>query len=108
LKETIVRNLLFAATAALALTAFPARADDVPDQFRKEHCTMCHSADHKMIGPAYKDIAAKYKGDPKALDTLKQKIKAGGGGVWGAAKMPAHPNTSDADLELMVKWILAH
>ena len=69
---------------------------------------MCHAVDHKIIGPSYNDVAAKYKGDASAFEKLKTKIKNGGGGVWGAAKMPPHPKTSDVDLEVMVKWILTH
>ena len=91
-----------------AFVASFARADDLPDQFRKEKCVMCHAVDHKAIGPSYQDISAKYKGDATALAKLTAKIKDGGGGVWGAAKMPPHPNISQADLEIMVKWILAH
>ena len=102
-----MKIVILAGTLALAFSASAALATDMPDQFRKEHCTMCHSADHKMIGPSYKDIAAKYKGDATALEKLKKKVKEGGGGVWGAAKMTAHPNTSDTDLDIMIKWILA-
>ena len=99
---------LFALSALFLIAAGPvALADDMPAQFRTEHCTMCHTTDHKMIGPSYKDIAAKYRDDATALEKLKKKIKDGGGGVWGAAKMPPHPNASDSDLDVMVKWILA-
>jgi cytochrome c551/c552 len=99
------------AAASLSLAAATgqiARADDLPDQFRKEKCTMCHAVDHKSIGPSYNDIAAKYKGVADAQAQLTKKIKEGGGGVWGAAKMTPHPNISQADLDTMVKWILTH
>ena len=102
-----MKKLVVACMAGLLLAAPAVRASDMPDQFRKEHCTMCHSVDHKMVGPSYKDIAAKYKGDATALEKLKKKVKDGGGGVWGAAKMPPHPDQSDADIEVMIKWILA-
>jgi cytochrome c len=94
-------------SAALTFASF-AHAEDFPDQFRKEKCTMCHAVDHKSVGPSYQSISAKYKGDADALAKLTKKIKEGGGGVWGAAKMPPHPKTSQADLDTMVKWILAH
>jgi cytochrome c len=96
------------AAAVSALTAKATLAEDMPDQFRDAHCMMCHAVDHKSIGPAYKDIAIKYKGNTTALAALKKKVKDGGGGVWGAAKMPPHPKVSDADLDIMVTWILAH
>lgn len=95
-------------SALVIAAAVPAvRAEDMPSQFRTEHCTMCHSVDHKMVGPSYKDIAAKYRADATALDKLKKKVREGGGGVWGAAKMPPHPKTTDSDLDVMIKWILA-
>ena len=101
-------NIVFAGVASIFASAAIVQAEDLPDQFRKEKCTMCHAVDHKSIGPSYLDIAAKYKGDAGALAKLTKKIKEGGGGVWGAAKMTPHPNISQADLETMVKWILAH
>jgi len=102
-----MKTVILASAVGLVLSATAARATDMPEQFRHEHCVMCHSVDHKMIGPSYKDIAAKYKGDATALETLKKKVKDGGGGVWGAAKMPPHPNEPPDELDFMIKWILA-
>jgi cytochrome c len=102
-----MKTFILAGALGLAFSASAARATDMPEQFRHEHCVMCHSVDHKMVGPSYKDIAAKYKGDAKAFETLKKKVKEGGGGVWGAAKMPPHPNEPEDELDFMIKWILA-
>ncbi|MBI1213467.1 MAG: c-type cytochrome [Alphaproteobacteria bacterium] len=103
-----VRRLFGVLVFAVPLVAAQAaQADDAEALLRKNACTTCHKPDHKVIGPSYKDIAAKYKGDPDALAKLMKKIKEGGGGVWGAARMPPHPNISDDDLKAMSEWILA-
>jgi cytochrome c551/c552 len=70
-------------------------------------CLACHSVDNKIVGPAYKDIAAKYKGDASALDTLVAKVKAGGKGNWGEVPMPPNPAVSDEDLKTLVTWVLS-
>lgn len=96
--------LIAAAIAAIQV----ANADDaVPDLIRKNGCMACHAIDHKVLGPSYKDIAAKYKGSDDALALLMKKVKEGGGGVWGTTKMLPHPKLSDDDLKTMVTWILA-
>ncbi|WP_419144763.1 c-type cytochrome [Achromobacter deleyi] len=70
-------------------------------------CVACHAADRKMIGPSYRDVAAKYDGKSDAHALLAQKIRKGGGGVWGAMPMPPNPGVSDDDLKRIVDWILA-
>ncbi|RUM92203.1 MAG: hypothetical protein DSZ28_09785 [Thiothrix sp.] len=70
-------------------------------------CLACHSVDKKIVGPAYKDVAAKYKGDASALDTLVAKVKAGGKGNWGEIPMPPNPAVSDEDLKTLVTWVLS-
>ena len=72
----------------------------------KYSCQACHTVDKKLVGPAYKDVAAKYAGDTAALAKLEQKVKSGGSGVWGAIPMPPN-NVPDADLKTLVEWILA-
>jgi cytochrome c len=61
-----------------------------------------------MVGPAYRDVAAKYKGQADAVAKLSAKVRAGGSGVWGAIPMPPHPvdKLSDDDLKAAVEWIL--
>jgi cytochrome c len=72
----------------------------------KNSCMGCHAIDKKVVGPAYKDIAAKYKGQADAVDKLAKKVKVGGGGVWGAVPMPGNSRISDADAKTVVQWIL--
>jgi cytochrome c len=72
----------------------------------KYNCQACHTVDKKLVGPAYKEVAAKYAGDAAAPAKLEQKIKNGGSGVWGAIPMPPN-NVPDADLKMLVEWILA-
>ena len=72
----------------------------------KNACMGCHAVDKKIVGPAYKDVAAKYKGQADAVDKLAKKVKAGGSGVWGPVPMPANAAISEADAKAVVKWIL--
>ena len=74
---------------------------------KSKNCLMCHTIDAKLVGPAYKEIAAKYKGDANAVATLSAKVKNGGQGVWGEMPMPPNAAVSDADIETLVKWILS-
>ena len=66
----------------------------------------CHTVDKKLVGPGYKEVAAKYKGDKTAEAKLVEKVKKGGAGVWGPIPMPANAQVSDADVKTLVKWIL--
>ena len=90
------------ALAALA-AAVPAHADEA--LAKKHNCLACHQVDKKSVGPAYKDIAAKYKGQNVAAK-LEQKVKKGGQGVWGAVPMPPNAAVPDADIKKLVEWIL--
>lgn len=88
-------------------SAAPAEASVSPDQMPAKYgCTACHTVDHKVIGPAFKEVAAKYRGKDVGA-TLAEKIKNGGSGVWGQVPMPANPQVPDEDLQAIVKWILA-
>ncbi|MCC7006654.1 MAG: c-type cytochrome [Ottowia sp.] len=73
----------------------------------KYACLSCHAAERKLVGPAYRDIAAKYKAERDAAQKLAAKIRSGGGGVWGNLPMPANPNISPADLKIIVTWVLS-
>jgi cytochrome c len=75
---------------------------------QKSGCLACHSIEKKVLGPSYKDVAAKYKGDKTAEAKLVAKVKAGGSGVWGPMPMPANsPQVKDADIKTIVQWVLA-
>jgi cytochrome c len=73
---------------------------------KKDGCVACHAVDKKIVGPAYVDVAAKYKGDKGAAAKLVEKVKKGGSGVWGQIPMPPNPQASDADIKALVDWIL--
>ncbi len=70
-------------------------------------CMTCHQTDKKILGPSYKDVAAKYKGDKSAEAKLVKKVKEGGKGAWGDMVMPPNAHVKDADIQKLVKWILA-
>ena len=90
--------------ANLALVATSAFADDA--LLKKNNCIACHAADKKLVGPSYKAVADKYRGQSGAADKLDKKIRAGGAGVWGAIPMPPHPQVSEADAKKMATYIL--
>jgi cytochrome c len=95
-----------ALSIAAGLMASAGSAFASADLIKKYNCTACHAYDKKMVGPAYKDVAAKYKADAGAAEKIAKKIKAGGAGVWGPIPMPAHPQVSDADALTMSKYIM--
>ncbi len=96
--------ILLALAGLAAATA--ANAQSGEDLLKKNGCTACHAIDKKVVGPAYKDVAAKYKGDAGAAARLMDKVKKGGSGVWGQVPMPPNPQVSDADLKTMITFIL--
>jgi cytochrome c len=93
---------LFVLIAALA--AGPAFAQ--ADLAQKKNCMSCHAVDKKVLGPSYKDVAAKYAGQKDAVDKLTQKVLKGGAGVWGAVPMPANTQVSEAEAKQLVQWVL--
>ena len=74
---------------------------------KDKNCLACHATDKKLVGPAYKDIAAKYKADKNAQATLVKKVREGGVGVWGQIPMPANPQVNEQEAQTLVKWILS-
>ena len=96
-----------APVAPAQVEAVPAAAADALALATSSACMACHQIDVKLVGPAYKEVAAKYKGDPAALDMLVAKVKAGGTGVWGEIPMPPNAHVSDADIKTIVTWVLA-
>jgi cytochrome c len=77
------------------------------DLAKAKNCMACHAAATKLVGPAYKDVAAKYAGQKGAEDKLVVKVMKGGAGAWGPVPMPANPQVSEAEARSLVKWILA-
>jgi cytochrome c len=93
--------------ASLALVSVAAWAATPDEAMNKAGCLACHSKDKKIIGPAYKDVAAKYKGQD-ATAKLMEKVRKGGSGVWGPIPMSPNPpeKIDDADLKAVVESIL--
>mgnify|MGYP000744468695 CR=1 FL=1 len=93
------------ALAAAAVVSLPAKASD--ELAKKHMCMTCHTVDKKLVGPAYKEVAAKYASDKAAETKLFDKVKKGGVGTWGQIPMPPNEKVPDADVKAMVKWILS-
>lgn len=91
--------------AACMLTSLPCIAD--PALAATKNCLACHNIDKKVVGPAYKDVAAKYRGDKTAPSRLVAKVMEGGGGVWGVVKMPSNPQVTEAEAKKLVTWVLS-
>jgi cytochrome c len=101
-------TLLMSLFATLAFSmATPANASE--EIVKKARCVACHTVDAKRVGPAYKDVANKYRSDAGASARLFEKVRAGGSGNWGDIPMMAHPadKISDDDLKAAIKWILS-
>ncbi|MFK7964113.1 MAG: c-type cytochrome [Burkholderiaceae bacterium] len=99
-------------TASLTVAFFasifvssPALADAA--MAKAKNCTACHAVDKKLIGPAFKAVALKYKEDGGAAQRLAGIVRKGGVGVWGQIPMPANPQVSEAEAASLVKWILS-
>lgn len=92
---------------AAAVVALPAQASEAIA--KKARCVACHAVDKKMVGPAYREVAAKYRGDANAPARLADKVRQGGGGVWGQVPMMPHPadKIGDEDLKAVIAWVLA-
>ena len=93
--------LIAASTVAIAAPAFADQA-----LATSKNCMACHAVDKKLVGPSYKDVAAKYAGQAGAADKLAQKIIKGGSGVWGPVPMPANAQVNEADAKKLAAWIL--
>jgi cytochrome c len=101
-------TILGAAAAAVSISlaaSLPAMASE--ELAKKHNCLACHSVDKKIVGPAYKDVAAKYRGDKNAEAMLFEKVKKGGVGTWGQIPMPPNATVPDEDIKALVKWVLS-
>jgi cytochrome c len=92
--------------AALGLSLASGAALANADLAKAKNCLACHAVDKKVVGPAYKDIAAKYASDKDAPTRLSKKIREGGVGVWGQIPMPANPQVSEAEAQTLARWVL--
>ena len=99
-----MKALLIAPVLALLATS-PAWADEA--LAKNKNCMACHALDKKLVGPSYKEVAAKYAGQKDAADKLAVKILKGGSGVWGAVPMPANPQVSEAEAKALAAWVMS-
>jgi cytochrome c len=96
--------LVLVAAAAMPL-AQPASANE--ELAKKHACFACHAVDKKLVGPSYKEVAAKYRNDAGAEAKLVDKVKKGSQGTWGQVPMPPNANVPDGEVRALVKWILS-
>jgi cytochrome c len=101
-------NHLLASTSLVVLGLFGSSvASANPDLAKTKNCASCHSVDKGILGPSYQAVAQKYVNDKNAVSKLTEKVMAGGTGVWGKIPMPANPQVSKDEAEVLVKWILS-
>ena len=101
-----MKTLIAAGTTVVLLALSGAASADLA-LAQKNACMSCHGVDKKIVGPAFKDVGAKYKGDKGAEARLFAKVKAGGKGVWGPVPMPPNPQVKDEDLHKIIQWVLS-
>ena len=102
MKRVLLPALISVATLVSVAPAFADQA-----LATSKNCMACHAVDKKLVGPAFKDVADKYKSDKTAADKLAQKVIKGGSGAWGAVPMPANPQVSEAEAKKLVTWVLS-
>jgi len=93
------------AAIAVSAAALPATANE--ELAKKNACTACHAVDKKVVGPAFKEVAAKYAGQKDAAAKLAEKIQKGGSGVWGPVPMPANTQVNEAEAKQLAAWVLS-
>lgn len=82
-------------------------AEDVKELVQASGCLSCHAVDEKIVGPAFKDVVAKYSRDPDAIATIAQSIKNGSRGKWGRMAMPSHASLSSEELKNLATWVMS-
>lgn len=104
--EKIMKSSLLLCLFALASISTSAIAN--ADLAKAKNCLSCHTVSSKLVGPAFKDVAAKYAGQKDAEDKLVQKVLKGSSGTWGAIPMPANTQVNEAEARTLVKWVLSN
>jgi cytochrome c len=100
-----MKRLLAILGVAGAVAAIPSQASE--ELAKKHACLACHTVDKKLVGPSYKEIAAKYRNDPGAAARLADRVKKGSQGIWGPVPMPPNAAVPEADVKALVKWVLS-
>lgn len=101
-----MKQLIMIAAAAAVGFAGNALAQDASKLAQEKACLSCHAVDKKVVGPSFKDVAAKYKGQKDAEAKLVKKVREGGVGAWGQIPMPPNTTVSEKDATTLVKWVL--
>lgn len=102
-----LKNAAYVLSISITMFATPCVQADPAALAQSKGCMACHQVDTKLVGPSFKDIAAKYKGDAGAADMLAEKVKNGGTGTWGQIPMPPAASANDAEIKTLVAWILS-
>jgi cytochrome c len=102
-----MKSLALSAAISLSLCSGAALAADGPQLLKDKSCLSCHTLDNKLVGPAYKDVAAKYKARADAQDYIVKKIRGGSTGVWGVIPMPPNTTVSEDEAKILAKYILS-
>jgi cytochrome c len=105
--KRVILALIAGAGIVVAGGAQAADAKAAEDLLKKNACTACHAIDKKMVGPGYKEVAAKYRGQKDAEAKLIDKVKKGGVGVWGQVPMPPNAAVKDDEIKVLVQYILS-
>ena len=105
LADSAMRAPLILLAAAAVLHASSALAS--PELAREKVCMGCHAVDRKLIGPSFKDVAARYAGQPDAVARVSERILKGSSGAWGAVPMPANPRMKPEDARTLATWVLS-
>lgn len=106
MKFRLMLTLLLASTSGASL--FAQESKETKELLQANGCLSCHSVEEKIVGPAFKSVAAKYASDPDAVGTLTQSIKNGSRGKWGRMPMPPHATLTNDDLKALATWVLTH
>ncbi len=102
-----MKSTFFAQLAVSTAVVFAAPAFADQALATAKNCMACHATDKKLVGPAYKEVAAKYTGQKDAVDKLAAKIMKGGSGVYGPVPMPANTQVNEAEAKKLAAWVLA-
>ena len=102
----LLKKLAIIGVVAWFATGTLVNADDGQELLKGKDCVGCHKLDAKAVGPSYKQIAEKYKGDANAKEALVKKVKTGGAGNWGQIPMPPHPKLEEEEIGKIIDWVL--
>jgi cytochrome c len=102
----IIAMLCLTALSLIVTARANATISDAGQLMAKYNCQACHQVDKQLVGPAFRDIAKKYKADAGAASKLQAKVKNGSSGVWGAIAMPPN-DVPAADLQALIEWVMS-